>query len=78
LFISAESTTFKYSKTALAAGISKTLAICITCPLIVLKTRMELSTNPSLLLEMKNIIISRSFFRGLDGILARELAFSVF
>ncbi|EAS06925.2 carrier protein (macronuclear) [Tetrahymena thermophila SB210] len=71
----------KYIKTAFIAGISKVIAIVITCPLIVLKTRLELvvvNKNTSLFKEIKMIIAEKGYFRGLNGVISRELSFSVF
>ncbi|KAL4507013.1 hypothetical protein ABPG72_001806 [Tetrahymena utriculariae] len=71
----------KYIKTAFIAGLSKVIAIVITCPLIVLKTRLELvvvNKKTSLFKEVKMIIAEKGYFRGLNGVISRELSFSVF
>ena len=74
----------KYLKYSISACIAKIIAVAMTSPLILIKTRFELITQneyTSLFNAFEQIIRNESFlslFRGITSVLSRELTFSMF
>jgi hypothetical protein len=74
----------KYVMYCVSAGFSKILAVAITSPLILLKTRVELITetgNEKICRSLHKIYLEEKvagLFKGVGSVLSRELVYSVF